>query len=210
MPRHPRLIIPGAVYHVFNRGVKQLPIFHEDRDRSYFLRLLCQTQQLFPFTLLSYTLMTNHYHFVLQTIDHSISRVMQYFSGQYGAWHNRAYRHIGHVFQGRYNAIWVAEERYLMRVCRYVHLNPVKAGLVEKPGDYRWSNYLNLIEGRPDGLTDPRLLLDHFGTDIANQRSAYQQFVEEDISRTELITEKTLLKMRIWGDPPAWFRQKVR
>src|ERR1700730_10475081 len=110
MPRAPRIDIPGTVYHITSRGVKQLPIFHAEEDRQQFLRYLKLTQQEFPFRLHAYCLMTNHYHLLLQTLEQSLSKTMQVFKTFFAKWHNRQYGHIGHVFQGRFHSIPVEED----------------------------------------------------------------------------------------------------
>jgi REP element-mobilizing transposase RayT len=186
-----------------NRGVKRLPLFHENRDREMFLRFLRQTQELYPFTLIRYCLMTNHYHLVLKMLEVSLSKIMQYFSGLYGAWYNRIYEQVGHVFQGRFHSIYVDTDAYLKVVCRYVDLNPSRAGIVRRPEDYHWSHYRSLVEDRPDVLCDPTLLLDQFGEPKDEQRARYRRFVDEAVGKPEYITDKILLKMRFWGNPPS-------
>lgn len=202
MPRTPRIDIPDLVYHITSRGVKRLPIFHDDEDRQRFLRFLLQTQNEFPFRLHAYCLMTNHFHFLLQTIEGSLSTTMQYFNKLYAVWFNRKHDHGGHVFQSRFHSIPVEEDAYFTTVARYIHLNPVRAGIVLRPEGYAWSNYGRLMRGEPDPLVDPSFLFGYFGQDTALQRVKYRQFVEEMIHKQERITEKVLYRMRSWGRPP--------
>lgn len=203
MPRAPRIDIPGLVYHITSRGVKRLPIFQNDADRQRFLRVLSQTRYEFPFRLHAYCLMTNHYHLLLQTIHHSLSKTMQYFKMIYAKWFNRQGDHVGHVFQGRFHSIPVEEDAYFTTVARYIHLNPVKAGIVKRPEDYAWSNYGRLIRGEADPLVDPVMLLGYFGNDISKQREKYRLYVEENLEKPELVTERVLRRMRFWGKPPV-------
>lgn len=186
-----------------SRGVKRLPIFRDDNDRQRFLRLLSQTRHELPFRLHAYCLMTNHYHLLLQTIDHSLSKTMQYFKTIYAKWFNLQVGHVGHVFQGRFHSIPVQEDAYFTTVARYIHLNPVKAGIVKRPEDYPWSNYGRLIRGETDSITEPTVLLGYFGQDTNQQRARYRLFVEDNLTKPEAITERVLWRMRYWGKPPA-------
>ena len=206
MPRAPRIDIPGLVYHLTARGVKRLPIFGDDQDRQEFLRLLRWTRDQFPFTLHAYCLMTNHYHLLLQTGNVALADLMQSFKTAYAKHFNRRHHHVGHVFQGRYHSIPVQEDAYFTTVARYIHLNPVKAGIVTAPQDFPWSDYPRLIKGEGDPLVESQFLLGYFGRDIALQREKYRLFVEDGISKQEPVTEKALYRMRFWGAPPPAFR----
>ena len=205
MPRAPRIDIPGLIYHVTARGVKKLPIFHDDEDRQRFLRLLSQTRLEFPFRLHAYCLMTNHYHLLLQTLENSLSKTMQYFKTLFAHSFNRKYGQVGHVFQGRFHSIPVQEDAYFTTVARYIHLNPVRAGIVKRPEDFPWSNYGRLIRGQIDPLVEPEFLLEYFGPEAARRRENYQRFVEEAIKKPEPVTEDILYRMRFWGSPPKEF-----
>lgn len=203
MPRPPRIDVPGLIYHITNRGVKRLPVFHDDNDRQEFLRLLALTRETFPFRLHAYCLMTNHYHLLLQTLEHSLSKTMHYFKKAFAVLFNRKYGHVGHVFQARFHSIPVEEDAYFTTVARYIHLNPVRAGIVKRPEDYAWSNYDRLIKGEADPLVDPRFLLGYFGAETQWQRDKYRRFVEDKIGKEELITDRALQRLRFWGRPPA-------
>jgi len=202
VPRARRIDSPGLIYHVFNRGVKRLRIFLDDTDRQQFLDFLYRAQNEFPFQLHCYCLMSNHYHLLLQTLNHSLSRTMQYFNGLFASWFNRKNAHVGHVFQGRFQSIPVNKDRYFTKVARYIHLNPVKAGIITRPEDYAWSNYGRMIRGETDRLADPARLLSYFGDEPAIQRKNYQRYVEENLNEPELVTDSLLQRMRYWGEPP--------
>ena len=208
MPRPPRVDVPGFTYHLINRGVKKLPIFHDDNDRQHFMRLLCQTQNEFPFILHGYCLMTNHYHLLLQTVKHSLSETMQYLNGLFGALFNKKNNHVGHVFQGRFHSIVVDTDNYFTTVSRYIHLNPVRAGIVQKPEDYPWSNYRSILRGTQDPITDSSFLLGYFGKELEKQRSAYRRFVEDAMYKPEPITERILFRMRYWARSPAFLNRQ--
>ncbi len=202
MGRPIRIDVPGYTYHVISRGVKKLPLFYEEGDQQRFIMYLLKTREKFPFRLHAYCLMTNHFHLLLQTIDHSLSQTMQYFKTMYATWVNRRTIHVGHAFQGRFHSIPVEKDNYFTTVARYIHLNPVKAGIVQKPEDYPWSNYGRLIRGETDPLVDSSQVLGYFGIDPVEQRRRYKQFVEDLINKPGYMSDKALQRMRFWGKPP--------
>lgn len=202
MPRGLRINEPDLVYHVLNRGVKQLPIFHDDEDRSEFLDWLRDTKRKYPVEVHQFALMTNHYHFLLRPLEACLSSLMQCFTSRFAVWFNRKYRHSGHAFEGRFHSIPVQEDRYYTTVSRYIHLNPVRAGIVSRPEDYRWSNYADLLAGENNPHATGGLVLDYFGTDPIYQRLRYREFVESVLDKPEPLTHRMLLKMRSWGQLP--------
>lgn len=141
MSRPLRIEFPGAIYHVTSRGDRREPIFVDDTDRAGLLNVLAQGMQRFDAQVLAYCLMGNHYHFVLHTRQANLSRLMRHLNGVYTQDFNRRHGKVGHLFQGRFKAILVDREAYLLQVCRYVELNPVRAGMVAGPGDWPWSSY---------------------------------------------------------------------
>jgi REP element-mobilizing transposase RayT len=149
MSRPLRIEFPGAVYHVTSRGDRREDIFADDADRSALRLVLEQALQRFDAQVLSYCLMSNHYHFVLHTRQGNLSRLMRHVNGVYTQRFNRRHGKVGHLFQGRFNAILVDRDSYLLAVCRYVELNPVRAGMVPHPGDWAWSSYRAHVGAEP-------------------------------------------------------------
>ena len=141
MSRPLRIEFPGAVYHVSSRGDRREDIFVDDTDRARFLALVAQGLARFDVQLLAYCLMSNHYHFVLHTRQGRLSALMRHVNGVYTQAFNRRHDKVGHLFQGRFKAILVDREAYLLEVCRYVELNPVRAGMVAGAADWPWSSY---------------------------------------------------------------------
>ncbi len=141
MARPLRIEFPGAVYHVTSRGDRREPIFVDDEDRRIFLRVTAQSLSRFDGEMLAYCLMGNHYHFVLHTRQANLSLLMRHVNGVYTQAFNRRHDKVGHLFQGRFKAILVDRDAYLLEVCRYVELNPVRAKLVRKAADWAWSSY---------------------------------------------------------------------
>lgn len=140
MARPPRLEAEGSVYHVIVRGNERRAIFRDDADREEYLRRLAVYRERFGFRLLAYCLMDNHIHFALERGATRLSRVMLALQGSYTQWFNRRHRRVGHLFQGRYKAFLVQRDRYLLALIRYIHENPVRAGVVERAQDYPWSS----------------------------------------------------------------------
>jgi REP element-mobilizing transposase RayT len=143
MARPLRLEFAGALYHVTARGNERRSIFlgDADGDRAAFLGVLGQTCERFNWICHADCLMTNHSHLLLETPDANLSKGMRQLNGVYTQYVNRAHGRVGHLFQGRFKAILVERERYLLELARYVVLNPVRAGMVGAPGDWPWSSY---------------------------------------------------------------------
>ena len=141
MARPLRIEFPGAVYHVTSRGDRQEAIFNDDVDRKIFLDVVSDALRRLQADAFAYCLMGNHYHFVLRTRLANLSRIMRHVNGEYARAYNRRYDVKGHLFQGRFGAILVDRQAYLMEVCRYVELNPVRAGIVETALEWPWSSY---------------------------------------------------------------------
>jgi putative transposase len=141
MSRPLRIEFPGAIYHVTSRGDRREPIYQDDADRHAHLAVLAQAMDRFDAQVLAYCLMGNHYHLVLHTRQANLSRLMRHVNGVYTQAFNRQHGLVGHLFQGRFKAILVDRDAYLLEVCRYVELNPVRAKMVAAPLDWPWSSY---------------------------------------------------------------------
>lgn len=141
MARPLRLEYEYALWHLTARGNDRQDIFRDDVDREQFLLLLSQTVIRFGWQLLAWVLMSNHYHLLAQTPEPNLSRGMHWLNGRYAQWFNRRHGRSGHLFQGRFHGSLVEKESYLFSVARYVVLNPVRAGLVANPADWKWSSY---------------------------------------------------------------------
>jgi putative transposase len=141
MTRPLRIEFPGAVYHVTSRGDRREPIFVDDEDRQGLLDIVAQALSRFDAQALAYCLMDNHYHFVLHTRQANLSLLMRHINGVYTQAFNRRHGKAGHLFQGRFKAVLVDRDAYLLEVCRYVDLNPVRAKAARKPGSWAWSSY---------------------------------------------------------------------
>jgi REP element-mobilizing transposase RayT len=141
MPRRPRFQAPGAIYHVTSRGTEGRPVFLDDPDRELFVNLLAEVVELHQWMCPAYCLMTNHFHLLVQTPEADLADGMHGLNGAYANFFNRRHNHVGHLFQSRYTAIVIERESHLLESCRYVVLNPVRAGLCRRPAYWRWSSY---------------------------------------------------------------------
>jgi len=145
MGRPIRIEYPGALYHITSRGNEKKKIFLEDADRIKFLKILEDYHDRYGILIHGYILMDNHYHLILETPRGNLLKVMHGINSNYTGYFNRKYGRSGHLFQGRYKGIFVERDSYLLSLSRYVHLNSVRSGLVERPEDYRWSSYRGYI-----------------------------------------------------------------
>jgi len=183
MSRPIRIEFPDALYHVTARGDRREDIFDDDQDRQLFLSILEQVITRFNWICHAWCLMDNHYHLLIQTPDGNLSKGMRQLNGVYTQASNRLHQRVGHLFQGRFKAILVDSDAYLLELTRYVVLNPVRAGIVKNPADWPWSSYRASV-----GLEHaaPWLSVDGLLAQFAKRRSLaqqrYAQFVAEGIS----------------------------
>lgn len=171
MARKPRIHIPGGVYHVMLRGNGGEDIFFSDEDYSRLYLLLQAGVRRFRYRVHGFCCMTNHLHLVLQVSDIPLSQAMQNLSFRYTQWINRSRNRRGHLFQGRFKALLVDGDSYLLELVRYVHLNPVRCGLVRDPFEYPWSSHRAYL-GEEDL---PWLTTDWVLGQLSGKRSEAQQ-----------------------------------
>jgi REP element-mobilizing transposase RayT len=176
MARPLRIEFPGAIYHVTSRGNRCESVFLDDRDRSMLLGIIGEALGRFKARMLAYCLMGNHFHFVLQTELANLSRVMRHINGVYTQAFNARHDRVGHVLQGRYGAILVDSDAYLLEVSRYVELNPVRAGMVAGPEDWPWSSYRAHVgmAAPPCWLATERLLAHVHGRALGDRADAQE------------------------------------
>lgn len=141
MSRPLRIEYPGAWYHVMNRGRRRERIFSAAKDYEVFITVMQETAELLNLKVAAYCLMPNHYHLLLHTPDGNLSRCMRHINGVYTQRFNRRHKQDGQLFRGRYKSVVVADDSYLLEVLRYIHKNPIRAGIVRKVGEYAWSSH---------------------------------------------------------------------
>jgi putative transposase len=170
---------PGALYHVMLRGNAGQDVFADDRDRGRLCELLGEGVERYGHRIHAFCLMTNHVHLAVQVGQVPLPRVMQNLAFRYAQWFNRQHRRFGHLFQGRYKAVLVDADSYLLELVRYIHTNPVRAALVSEPGAYAWSGHRTYIgRARLDWL-DTRWVLSQFGANAEQARERYARFIAE-------------------------------
>jgi len=184
MARPLRLEFAGAVYHITARGDRQESIFDDDGDRFAFIELLAKEVSQQGWLLYAFCLMDNHYHLLLETPEPTLVQGMRRLNGVYTQAFNRRHGRVGHVLQGRYKAILVDKDSYLLELCRYVVLNPVRARTVGSAADWPWSSYLATV-GK---MTSPHWLsvksvLGMFSAERSQARRAYARFVAEGLDQ---------------------------
>jgi putative transposase len=177
MPRRQRIHVPGGFYHVTLRGNHRQPIFFADRDRSLLNMIVARALVRFEARLHAYCWMSNHVHMVLQAGPGPISRPMHNIAAEFARAMQLKLETTGHFFERRYHAVLVDTDSYLLELLRYVHRNPVAAGIAASVDDYRWSSHHNYRGARHEEWVTTHLALDMFAADRAKAVSAYCQFM---------------------------------
>jgi putative transposase len=178
VPRKPRQEVAGGVYHVFARGNAQQDIYLDDADRWRYVSILSDVVARQRWRCLAYCLMPNHVHLLLETQHANLGAGMQRLHGRYGQRFNSRHERCGHVFQGRYGAVPIRSDAQLWTAARYIALNPVVAGLCERPDRWRWSSHAPALGGRSPGWLDVARLLWYFGAAGGESRGRYAHFVD--------------------------------
>ncbi|MBN1902841.1 transposase [Candidatus Sumerlaeota bacterium] len=179
MARPKRINIPFCLYHVISRGNPNAPIFRENADKNKFLYYLDKYADLYSFRIHAYCLMETHLHLLLESSEQNLPDLMHRLLTAYTVWFNRRHETWGHLFSGRYKSLVVDKGSYLVAVSRYIHLNPVEAGLVEQAQDYTWSSmkyYLHPESAPPYLYT--KEILSWFHDNVAE----HEKFVREGMS----------------------------
>lgn len=209
MSRPLRIEYPGAIYHLTSRGNAHSNIYVTDADRIDFLKLLAQTCQRFGWHSYAWCLMGNHYHLVIETSEANLSRGMRHINGVYTQTFNRTHQRVGHLFQGRYKAILVEKDSYLLEVIRYVLLNPVRANMTKTAGQYPWSSYRAMISKAttPDWL-ERDWVLGHYGNLLSAAQEQFIKFIQDGDNQSPLWEQ---LRQQIYlGDEQFVSRQQLR
>ena len=197
MPRGPRITVPDGMYHITSRGNNREVIFREEADCEKYLALLQRYREKYEFSLYSYSILPNHFHVLIQTTEAGpISKIMHGMDTAYAMYVNRKYDRCGHVFQDRFHGSLVDSDEYFLEVMRYIDMNPVRAGLVKRPEDYRWSSHRHHALGEPNELIDHHDLYENLGDSAAERQDVYRTFVrqrmEEEAAEHEALLETLL------------------
>ncbi|MCM8813618.1 MAG: transposase [Candidatus Omnitrophica bacterium] len=175
MARPLRIQGENCLYHISSRGDNRKRIFADGSDYCKFLKYLRLAKQHYRCWIYAYCLMSNHYHLLLETSQANLSQVMHYLNGSYTVYFNRKRKTCGHLFQGRYKSILVEKDSYLLELTRYIHLNPVRAKIVDSPENYKWSSYQSYVVAAARDLIDWEKLHAYIGMTAAD----YRRFVAD-------------------------------
>ena len=184
MARPLRIEFAGALYHITSRGNAREDIYQNDSDRTHFLELLENVTTRFNWLCHAYCLMSNHYHLLVETCSPTLSKGMKRLNGSYSQYYNLRYQRVGHVFQGRFKAILVEKDSYLLELARYIVLNAVRARMVHTAKEWPWSSYLSTagFTTANDYLTTD-WILSGFDENKKVACGKYRQFVEQGLNQ---------------------------
>jgi len=208
MARPLRIEYEGAVYHIISRGNRGEHIFAEEQDKEYFIETLQNAVEKYKIDLYAFSIMGNHYHLLLTAPQGELAKAMHYIGSVYGSYLRRQKGWVGHVFGGRYKSLCVEKEGYLLELSRYIHLNPVRAGLAKKAEGYKWSSYGYYIgekEG-PNWLNTDWLLAE-YGQNRKAAWKKYKVFVEAAIENPSKYPGEEIIGQAILGSKE--FTKKV-
>lgn len=176
MARAIRIEFKGALYHITARGNERKAIFRDDEDYEKLTEIFEQAKTKYSLIVYCYSLMSNHYHWLVETPEANIAKTMHFIQTTYTIYFNRKYQRAGHLFQGRYKALLVDKNSYLLELSRYIHLNPLRAKIVKQLEDYRWSSFQDCIGLRKSALVDAETILKQFGEEESISQKKYREF----------------------------------
>jgi len=187
MPRGPRIDFPGAVHHVYARGIEKRNIFLDDSDRIFFLEKVGANLPRWEIRCHAWALMPNHFHLLLQSTEGQLPSFMRCLLTVYSRYFNSKHKRVGHFFQNRYKSPIIGKSAYFREVVRYIHLNPVRSGIVRSVGeleDYLWTGHRKIIAGGYPGWQETESLREEFGGDSAGPEwvRAYEEFLERPVT----------------------------
>ena len=182
MPRKPRFNLIGVPQHVIQRGNNREPCFYSEDDYIFYLSELNEVSKKYNCRIHSYVLMTNHVHLlVTPMMAHGVSRMMQALGRRYVYYVNKKYNRTGTLWEGRYKSSLIDSDQYLLTCMRYIEMNPVRADMVEHPGDYMWSSYLSNAQDKPNPLIEKHPVYCSLGITDAEQQIQYRHLFEQYI-----------------------------
>ena len=183
MPREARQFVPGGLYHVIARGNRGQEVFLDDADRARFLTKLQEHLQVTGCILYAFVLMPNHVHLLLGVGNEPLATLMQPLLTSHVRWFNNRHGRSGHLFQGPYQAILCQRESHLLELIRYLHLNPVRAGLCGMPQEYAWSSHSDYVGRLPRPWIAAGEVLSLFSFRQPRAHAAYERFVAEGMGQ---------------------------
>lgn len=209
MARQPRFFVPGEAQHVIQRGNNRGPIFAAEEDYRFFLNCLSEASRLHGVLIHAYVLMTNHLHVLASPQQkESLPKTLQSVGRRYVQYFNCAYQRSGTLWEGRYRATVVDSEQYLLTCMRYIELNPVRAGMVEHPGAYRWTSYHANAQGAPDILISRHELYERLGQSGPERQRAYRQLFRAQLAGVDMAAIREATNKN-WALGSERFKQRI-
>ena len=212
MARPLRIEYEGAFYHIIQRGIERRNIFISDEDKEKLLHYFDLAHTAYNAVFHTYILMNNHYHIILETPRANLSRVMHYINTAYAAYFNTKHKRVGPLYQGRFKAILVQQDEYLHYLSRYIHLNPIRAGIAKSPIEYRRSSYKYFVSGqKPPVWLNINFILSMFDNkSTLKAKNLYKQFVMDGMGEEEYIIRQNTRKGLILGSRDFFNSIRVR
>ncbi|MGE5417707.1 MAG: transposase [Acidobacteriota bacterium] len=212
MPRLQRELSATGVYHVMIRGNERKDIFLDDDDRQRFLQTLVDKKNKDKFSIYAYCLMSNHAHLLVRdTLEEPIALIMKKINGSYAYYFNKKYRRIGHVFHDRFKSETVENDKYLLTVTRYIHHNPLKAGIVDNLEAYRWSSYHDYISKRSSDFVDRELILGMFSDGRGISLVCFKEFMKQESSFSGLeVDEEDVKQINGIQEATEYVKERLR
>lgn len=207
MARKPRIEFEGGFYHVITRGNQRQRVFLDEKDFSKYLEFLSDYKERYGFWIYAYVLMSTHVHLLIETGQVPLSKILQGINQRFTMYFNWRYGTVGHLFQGRYKAILCDKDAYLFSLVKYLHCNPVRAGMVRQPEEYRWSSHREYLGMDKSGLVDIELLLRVFSEGLKRGRRLYREYMSEEEKTPKEDFYRTV-DQRVLGDEA--FVERVR
>ncbi|HMA68512.1 MAG TPA: transposase [Candidatus Mcinerneyibacterium sp.] len=197
MARPLRIEYPDAIYHIISRGTRKDNIYLENKDKEKFLKKLKETKTKYNLEIFSYCLMDNHFHLLIRTPLGNLSKAMHYLNTSYTNWFKAKHDIVGPIFQGRYKSILVEDESYLLTLSSYIHLNPLRAEIVEYLEDYKYNSFNDYINKNETKLVDKNFLLSKFENIERFKEFIYEWYEQnKDLQQGE---DNKKLRNRIYG-----------
>lgn len=199
MARKSRIEFEGGFYHVIVRGNQRQKVFWQEKDFLKYLEILKDYKDRYDFLLHAYVLMETHVHLLLETGQVPLSKILQGINQRFTMYFNWSRGTVGHLFQGRYKAILCDRDAYLLSLVKYLHRNPVRAGMVRQPEEYRWSSHRRYLGLDKDELVDTGMVLGMFSKDLKKGRRLYREYMRGEEKTPEEEFYQTV-DQRVLGD----------
>ncbi|MEX2115131.1 MAG: transposase [Pirellulales bacterium] len=207
MPRPLRPIDDGLIYHVINRGNNRQDVFRKQGDFQAFLETLDELKKRKPFELYGYCLLSNHFHLLIRPTGVSISRILQSLLVSHTQRYHRHYKSGGHVWQGRFKSPVIQDDEHLLTVLRYIEANPLRANVVRRADDYRWSSYRSHGAGAVDERLDRLVTFDELSNYPAVRQRRWAKLVHRQIDEDVLRQVRASASSGLPFGSPIWVRR---